>query len=560
MKNMKQILFILAGALLFSSCDKFFDIQTENLQLEEETYKDKNTIYAGMIGLSASFRSLAEHHILLTELLGDLMTPTHNAPDEYWDVYRYKQNSDRADAFAAPTPYYRLVVDCNDFLRHLMRYKREYPNGITENIYKGLVSTAIGYRAWAYLQIGKLYGEAYYYDLANVDVDQNLTGRLLSLDQLLPELLFHLEKGVDGVNGYQTLDWRIMIDPNVKDTDFDPIWNRVSIDPYMLLCEIHLWRGDYIGAAKTGIDYMSGNGDNFKMNVFVNGNSVLWNDLFGKDLSKDHAKEAMTVVPFDYDLQQTHQLQNLFSNTYPAVYYFAPNTTVNRRFIMQIDRVEIDPVSGEKRMFYKEDKRGAASINYGNGQLFIQKYHYKKLSHEQDAPIYIYRTAELMLMIAEALNGIGNNAAADSLLNVGFEKSWSGKFFNPPFDMPIYGTTLSKVKGVRSRAGMKGNYVRYYVDTLNLKSEQERKVRREFVMDSLICEETALELAYEGKRWFNMLRVARNKKRPECLAVPVSQKFGTEAKIYEIWLMDPKNWFIHWNHTEIVNKLNTITQ
>ncbi|MCC8174700.1 MAG: RagB/SusD family nutrient uptake outer membrane protein, partial [Odoribacter sp.] len=57
------------------------------------------------------------------------------------------------------------------------------------------------------------------------------------------------------------------------------------------------------------------------------------------------------------------------------------------------------------------------------------------------------------------------------------------------------------------------------------------------------------ELAGEGKRWFTLLRMARNNNQPEIVADRVSQKFdGASRELYKIWLMEPKNWFIKYDH------------
>ena len=87
--------------------------------------------------------------------------------------------------------------------------------------------------------------------------------------------------------------------------------------------------------------------------------------------------------------------------------------------------------------------------------------------------------------------------------------------------------------------------------------EKIQKANREkFVLDSLIAEETALELAYEGKRWFTLMRIARNTENPAFLAQQAAKKFDTgESQLYEKWLMNPENWFIKWNQSQVLNEL-----
>ena len=68
------------------------------------------------------------------------------------------------------------------------------------------------------------------------------------------------------------------------------------------------------------------------------------------------------------------------------------------------------------------------------------------------------------------------------------------------------------------------------------------------MLDSLIIEETARELAGEGKRWFTMMRIARNTDNPAMLARMVTRKFPVaERPAYAAKLEDPANWFIDYD-------------
>lgn len=76
--------------LVCSSCDNFFDIDTDEIAPEDKNYTAKNEVYSGLIGVAASFQQAADHYIVVSELLGDLIEPTSQAPVEFWDVYRYR--------------------------------------------------------------------------------------------------------------------------------------------------------------------------------------------------------------------------------------------------------------------------------------------------------------------------------------------------------------------------------------------------------------------------------------------------------------------------------------
>lgn len=548
--------------ITLSSCDNYFDIETEDMLDVSDAYKEKSTIYAGMMGLAANFRETADHHIILSELLGDLMKPTTSAPDECWDVYRYKATN--GNSFASPAPYYKLIINCNDFLKHTIDYNKKYPAALAANVYKGMISSALTYRAWSYLQIGKIFGEAVYYDVVFTDDNDEMPSKVMNLDELVEELIYNLKNGVDGVNGFQILDWNTLISP--QNTYTDETWSRVSIAADVLLTELYLWNKDYTNAAKTALNYVSNSAANFKLNIFQsNNNNMMWYKMFTSPFSSDCIKEVCTYTPFNFEKRQTSMLQYYFSSLAPNVYYFMPTPNAQMRFYNQITGESKNELTGETGLVRGTDSyRRSGTFVYENGKTAIAKYHMDKKNYEHDSPIYIYRAPEIYLMIAEALGGLGgetNIAAADSIISVGLKSSWNSDHFEKPFEAPIYGNSLNVFPGIRGRAKMGADFIRYHVDTLQYPGKTDlekiqKAAREKFVLDSLIAEETALELAYEGKRWFTLIRLARNSENPAFLAQQAAKKFDTgEGQLYEKWLMNPENWFIKWNQTQVLNEL-----
>lgn len=560
---------ILIAGMSFASCDSYFDVETDDMLDASDNYKEKETIYASLLGVADIFREVAEHNIILSELLGDLMIPTNNAPDECWDIYRLKATN--GNSFASPQPYYRLILECNELLRNTILYNKNYPGSLATNAYQGVISSAITYRVWAYLQLGKLYGEAVYHDNIFVDDNGMIPGsnNLLKLEQLIPELIHHLKIGLDGVDGFKKLDWKIIINPLGEDYDFDKTWNYIAIDANVLLTELYLWDKDYANAVTTGLEYLDAVGDKYKLDVFTmyNGSSQWFKLFYEEKMNDSHFKELCTLIPYNFNRQQTSKMQYYFSDMAPNVYYFTPHMNTLMRFVSQVSGViEDEDPELDGLLMRSEDPRMLASINAeidgSYGKLVVSKYHLNKDNYEQDAPVYVYRAPEIYLMIAEGLSALNNIAAADSIINVGFKSSWENDHFKPPFSAPVYGSTLQKCTGIRGRfaGSIASDYVRYHVDTIAYPDSTAtlkmlKQQREKFVVDSLICEETALELAYEGKRWFTLMRIARNSEKPELLAKQISAKFDIgERQLYENWLMDPNNWYIKWDQMNVLNQ------
>ena len=155
MRNIVSIL-CLSGLLSCTACQNFFDVEPNNILKEDQNYHEYYEVYSSFIGNAVRFQEAAEHYIVLSELMGGLTTPTSNAPVELWDIFRFQAGN--GNTSVAPDPYYKLIINCNDFIRHALQYEKENPGAIPVNVLEGMISEAIRYRAWSYLTLGKLYG------------------------------------------------------------------------------------------------------------------------------------------------------------------------------------------------------------------------------------------------------------------------------------------------------------------------------------------------------------------------------------------------------------------
>lgn len=544
MKTYLRIILSVSLVLGLCSCNAFFEPNLENRLEEQDNYSDRANVYASFMGLYAVLQDVAPKVVTLSELRGDLLTPTDQAPDAYWDVFRYEDVT--SNEVADPAPLYELVVNCNDFLRNTSEYNRKYPGVIKENVYKQMIAGAVCIRTWAYLNIGKLYGEAVYYDYAFIGETDLSKFPLLSFEQLIPELIHFMNTGVDNVSGLRNVDINNMFGTS-------GIWSVVPVSPDALMLELYLWNKDYEAAAKRGINLITGQaimaaGDNHKNTLsyqFGSDKNGLkkWLTLFSETPVAVHAKEALTIILYDYTSRQVNPLYSLCSTDPACEYYLRPTNVLMNRYSGKDYKNGVNQVN---------DPRGnGVTVSTQQGKRVFTKYIMDRDIQEQDTPIYLYRAAEIHLMIAEALNALGRYDAADAVLNEGFNPYWeAGNRYYQPFDAPIYAFEKLKAgRGVRGR-----------LDIPYLKSEDERfisglepdteayNIRRRAVIDSLIVEETARELAGEGKRWFAMMRIARNSERPDLLAGLISAKFpNADRQRYYEMMMDSKRWFIEYD-------------
>jgi hypothetical protein len=136
-----------------------------------------------------------------------------------------------------------------------------------------------------------------------------------------------------------------------------------------------------------------------------------------------------------------------------------------------------------------------------------------------DPDFIVYRLADVMLMRAEALAhlGLAEKAEAANLINA-----------------------------IRDRAGLPA------YDPLNENSEVS-----DFIF--AILRERAMELAMEGKRWFDLVRIATNENNPDILIsrVVASRLVANRAQVRSR-IIDPRSWYLPILKDELAKNPNLI--
>ena len=162
----KKIYFLALLFPLLSGCDDFFAPNTDDTLLEKDYIGTSYELYTGYMGLAACVQDVVDQAMFLEGLRGDLLEPTTNALVEMWDVYNYKdlQQPFSDNALADPKGFYAVILNSNDYLEHVFEYKEKYPTVLSTSDYNGIIGGALRYKAWAYLMLAKIYGEAVYLD------------------------------------------------------------------------------------------------------------------------------------------------------------------------------------------------------------------------------------------------------------------------------------------------------------------------------------------------------------------------------------------------------------
>jgi len=271
---------------------------------------------------------------------------------------------------------------------------------------------------------------------------------------------------------------------------------------YALMGELLLERGYYDDAATALYASMIGVDIQYVNNSYK---EINWINIFISSETK--ADEVLTAVPYSRDNKQENQLY--YWTSYQLDYLVKPTSVMIDLYTKQV--AQNDQQTGDVY-------RGlGVTYDVADGNNVINKYLIDN-AVPASSDIIINRVSDVHLLLAEALNLAGDHMNALDLVNANnsdFDRYWrSGN-------------------GIRERVYLKS----YSIPAGTTDSTT--------YIENIIMEERAMELAYEGKRWFDLMRVARRRGN-DYLANKVAAKFSDPADADQVrnLLMEENNWYL----------------
>ncbi|TJZ61799.1 RagB/SusD family nutrient uptake outer membrane protein [Sphingobacterium olei] len=576
-KNLYGILtaVVLVGVNL-SSCSKFLEVEPKEVLTEDQMYRDIFDADAAVIGVYGKFLGLAEQHVLWNELRADLLTVTPQA-----DPYLHELSLNDVTAISANNPYvnprkfYEVILTCNDVLKNFTAMRNE--NKLDVDQYSARYSDIMAVRTWIYLQLGVHFGKVPYVTdpLENMDevLDQSKYS-FMEFNQLLPKLIADME-AIPSKRIYNT-------DESLRLSVDGFIMERFFINKYALLGDLYLWHNDYTKAAdayKNVMTYYDNQGnddwtfnyyklkersvtDNNDLSIgylrnreqdvrtFINSKTQGWRSMFSRTQDGIWNSEWVWTLPFSSNFGQGN----------PFIRYFAIN---GGEYLLKPSQEIIDQWDNQTQWNgVPYDGRKVLSVADADGMPVVTKYldQYTALGtlvpidqYNKGGKWFLYRAAKLHLRFAEAANRDGKHKVAYALLNNGIRTNYDNSASSDktdlqqtqlpwPYDfdarmgqVPYFRGVWHRNEGIRGRAYLRNRVIENPADSL-------------IHIENYLVEESALEQAFEGSRWEDLLRIALRRSDPAYLADKVYNKLSKDgnpnADAVRSKLMQQENWYL----------------
>jgi hypothetical protein len=558
--TIRKYTLVALGMVTTLSCQKAFDIKPEDALEAAQVYQNVYDADAAVLGIYGKFVKLADRYILLNELRADLLDVTPNANTYLRQLGTQTVAED--NPYTDPKPFYEVIINCNDALKNFERMREQKQLDVSQFYQR--YTDILFLRSWIYLQLGIHYGSVPYVTDALNDVnDLKDQGKFpkLSFDELLTRLIAETEAipKIYLAQNSSSASPTLMLPMDVyllRDGVFKFFIHRKSF-----LGDLHLWKGNYLIAATyyreimetgtnltTSADQQIDIYDTYRVSDDNTSDHSLkttavinpWTKIFSATLDERISnRERMWTLPFNGRFSPGNPLLDLFSVS--GSYLVKPSALSIKKWDEQV-RTDLSltdrrGLNMSYRMVGLEPEVLKHTMNYSS-----------VLPFEKTGILILYRAAILHMRFAEAANRLDRSGLAGALINHGIfttygtVSTYNGVPDSYPFNFD--GTTTNAYRGNWYRNnGIRGRAANFPVPILTTNAIVDTE-------DKIIAEE-ALETAFEGYRWQDLLRIAlrRQTSEPNYLADKIAAKFeaagdGASAALVRSRLANKANWYL----------------
>ena len=527
----------------FASCSDFLEIEPQNEIILEKFWNEKADVDAIIGGCYSSLQDegVIKRIMVWGEFRSDNISVGRNIQQDGSLEKVLKENIDAKNTYTDWSGFYEVINRCNTVIKYAPGVAEVDP-AYTQSELQANIAEMVALRSLSYFYLIRTFRDVPFSREAYTDDDQKMDLPATKFDAVVDSLIDDLESVKNNaVKRY----------PVTK-----PLYQtgRVTQDfIHALLCELYLWKKDYqnciryadmvIAAKKviyeenrlqkTSSTISQTNDVEEKYNGYplvsnssqVNYFGDAYDTLFGYDNDNQDElnQEIIFQLIFDDDPQGSSMRQNGAVNT------FYGNSQSNIGFVAPSDFIfdDYDEKKGEvwaeknkkldSRIFFDCDVDDKSINKYKTRTLTIEsasssstpRYSYGSTypQNQNGSNWIIYRLSDIMLMKAEALTQQMREGSDADVVE---------------YNKPLLSQAFSLVNAINKRALCQSKLA----DTL-LATDYTTKS----LMEELVYQERQRELMFEGKRWYDLVRISQRTGNTQKLSTAARRKATTGADL-----------------------------
>ena len=549
--------------LTTTSCEDILETESEQIVFDPALDQKTDSMFY-TLAILKSVQLAIDQNVLINEMRGDLTETNMYTQTDLRELANFSATA--ANKYDSAYVYYRIINNCNYYIAHrdTMLMTGSTKVAIPEYV------EALAVRAWAYMQLCKHYGTVDFYttpitSISEANAPKEMKDMAGIANALLPELAQYKQIDVPNYGEIDAGSTNFGVSKKVNS-------RKIMFPVLLVMGDIYLETNQYEQAAKCYFEYL--NMQRIRQrNFFINPSfgysypdnimppmsgyytvEESWSSIF--TVTPNVSNEIITYVPMAVNGLRgtTTNLPKLFGYNY---YTTDVDTTDNKSQTsgsdMYILEREIEPsqqyinLCNSQDWYYRPSESLTDILTSKLGDLrrqvtvqTVQKGDsaFRLMTKYNGGNINIYRASTVYLRLAEALNRMGYPDAAFMILKDGmsYSKLDEAGYLKPETiemlttTIPFFSeqnmnnfTTENRNIGIHSRGAneTEGQYSPYqYVEVLasklaelkeqgvNVQDTPEDSIN---AMEDIICDEMAMELAFEGNRFADLTRIAKHK-------------------------------------------------
>lgn len=566
MKSIKSLLIIALLGSSFTSCNDFLNLEPLNDIVLENFWTDKSDVESVLLG---AYSAMEKSDCLLRmsvwgEMRSDNVVEGNGTSDDIRQICR--ENLLHTNAYCNYKAFYDVVNRANTVLYFAPQVAAKDPNYIIDELLANQAE-AIALRCLSYWYLIRSFHDVPYVTEPSID-DEGGHMKFYVPQSSFETILDSLISDLEGIKKYAV---------NKFSSDEATTCRITKSTICAMLADMYLWRGapgdwdkciavcEEVNALKLA-DYekiRSKEGKNCTLKLFngyplicdapedIPGNS--YNEIFGTG----NSFESLFEFPYNNDVK----------NPFVGDYY-QNNRSTNVGRIKAFEKIgsEFSSVKGNSVFEQAQDVRYYQNVyDRGSQSYAITKYAYDDLTlsfssgsleysgasfrNQVQANWIIYRYTEVLLFEAEAYIMKAKQiapAGEDSLTQVAALKEYKDKAFN-------------LIDAVNARSINSDNFNITPNTLTQVISYSNSTTVNE--LESVLFKERRRELMFEGKRWYDLVRMARRDGNQERLLSFVEKKYDSATlSAVKIKLKNPYAMYFPMAKDEVRNSQGVLKQ